>query len=503
MILGLIVVALGLPLVALSIYRPMRTIVPLYAGLVPIASEFRLSVPLPPPFNTLSSVLGGLVVVACLGHVILYRRGRVPTPPVTFWLIFLGWATLSSLWAVDFTPAWNTLLLATPLMFLMVVISLMPVNEEEFDITRVAIILSGAIVGAYALALLFTGRALPAHGVSQRLSIKTNPSETDPNILAASLLLPLSISIERYLLGGSRLWRSSAWRWLGGVTALLIVVAVLFTGSRGGVLSSMVAIVLTVVYCWRLPEGRKMIRRTLATLAVVAALGTSAAVADTLVTKVTNSSGPSEFQHIGQLIKANSALRRLWNTENRGSGRLDLWIVGYRACQARCGWGAGLGNFQQVYNEAFAFSSITNDVGFNRPAHNIYLGLSVELGFIGLTLLALALLAEWLALSKEAVWRLAPSLKAALAAVLVAEIFLSAIWFKYFWLTFLFIRMAENAAASRTSEPVAFSSRSLSSRDRFPLIPRRPIHGVFLPEPRETPRPSVGGSDSELDPRSK
>jgi hypothetical protein len=39
-------------------------------------------------------------------------------------------------------------------------------------------------------------------------------------------------------------------------------------------------------------------------------------------------------------------------------------------------------------------------------------------------------------------------------AILVAEIFLSAIWFKYFWLVFLLIRVAEGVA-TRQSVPLS------------------------------------------------
>ena len=73
---------LGLLVLIACVRRPVATIVPVYAALVPVGDVFSLRVPLPQPFNSLSSVVGALTIVALVLHLVLERRGRVPTLPV-------------------------------------------------------------------------------------------------------------------------------------------------------------------------------------------------------------------------------------------------------------------------------------------------------------------------------------------------------------------------------------------------------------------------------------
>jgi O-antigen ligase len=113
--------------------------------------------------------------------------------------------------------------------------------------------------------------------------------------------------------------------------------------------------------------------------------------------------------------------------------------------------GAGLGNFPVVFTDLFATSGVGRNVGLDRPGHGLYLELAVETGLVGLALLGLALSAEWMALRRTG--RIAPALAAALIALLVVDAFESFIWFKYFWLLFMVIRVAEWAVAADRAAP--------------------------------------------------
>ncbi|MGZ4131447.1 MAG: hypothetical protein ACXVWF_00235, partial [Actinomycetota bacterium] len=59
---------LGLLVLVLCVRRPLATIVPVYAALVPFGDVFSLRVPLPKPFNSLSSVVGALTIVTLVIH---------------------------------------------------------------------------------------------------------------------------------------------------------------------------------------------------------------------------------------------------------------------------------------------------------------------------------------------------------------------------------------------------------------------------------------------------
>jgi O-antigen ligase len=143
----------------------------------------------------------------------------------------------------------------------------------------------------------------------------------------------------------------------------------------------------------------------------------------------------------------NPPVQRLINVQADPSGRAEIWQAGILACENHCALGVGIDNFADIYNEVYPFSGAKRNVGFNRVAHNLYLALVVETGLVGLTLFGVGLAAEWAGLSSRRMMTLAPSLKPLLIGLLVANIFLSAVWFKYFWLVFTMIRVAEASAA--------------------------------------------------------
>jgi hypothetical protein len=133
----------------------------------------------------------------------------------------------------------------------------------------------------------------------------------------------------------------------------------------------------------------------------------------------------------------------------------------------------------------FVFSGASKNVGANRPAHNIYLEMAVDTGLVGLTLLILALIAEWRAISRRRMREVVPALKGIVVAILAANLFLSAIWFKYFFLVFVLVRMAEGAA--ERSDPARAPGRLTQA----------------WPTGRPTLRPSVHQEDhAPLDARS-
>ena len=429
----------SLPVLGLFVAKPSRTLLPLYAGTLPIASVIQLSIPLPQPFNTLSSMLGALIIGAGLAHVILYRSGRIPSVPVALWLLFLAWAIATTFWAIEVDDAVETILIAVPLLLLMVVVALLPVDEIDFDLIKVSLIVGSTIVGMYAAYLLLSGRALPSHGVSERFSVTSDPDATNPNILAASLLLPLAFSVQCLVFGGRRWWSKTMWKVLGTVGVIFTIIAIVLTSSRGGMVAALAVLLVCLGYCARERANRPQVLRTSAALLAGAVLfavfvAFSLAVSPRGAVQEIFTSGPFE---------------RLASRQTDSSGRLEIWTAGRLACESYCDRGAGFGNFPNAYSEVFALSAASENVGADRPAHNVYLGMVVETGFFGLSLLALALLAEWVIVSQPAMRWTEPALKAGLVGLLIASMFLSAIWFKYFWLVFALIRAAESATSRR------------------------------------------------------
>jgi len=416
---------------------PARTIVPLYAALLPIAGAVDVSVPLPDPFNSLSSVLGALAIAAGLLHATVYRRARVPSVAIGCWLLFLTWICVTAFWALDKGAALRTIAIALPLVLLMAVIGMLRTDETDFEVLRIAVMLSGIIVGLYAVGLQVSGAPLPTHGFGQRFSISTDPEQTNPNILAASLLFPLALATERTIFGGARWLGSRGWRIVGAGGVLLTGAAIFLTASRGGILSAGGVILATLLFSTKVPGGGKQVLRTLA-LALALAISVT-----TLILLVSPFTPPALTNRIkARLVLA--PLDRIQRVQTDDSGRFDIWRVGYLACRTHCFLGVGPGNFGTIYNDLFPFAGIENNTGPRRVAHNVYLSLAVETGLVGLTILGIALVVEWVFLSSLPAETSIPSLKAGVVGLLMANVFLGAIWFKYFWLVFSVNRAAES-----------------------------------------------------------
>jgi O-antigen ligase len=441
---GLLPGALLLAAILMRIFviRPSRTIVPLYAASLPIASAIDVPIPLPAPFNSLSSVLGAVAIVTCAGHLLIYRRTSIPSGNAGLWVLFLGWACLTGFWALEPASAFRTMMIASSLIALMLIVSALPLTARDFEAIRFAVMLSGLIVGLYAVYLQAIGAQFPTHGVSQRFSITTDPEQSDPNILAASLLMPLGLALEQMVLGTSRWWRNwsdSRSRALGTIAALFTTISILFTASRGGLVSAIIVFAGTLFYCAKAPGGRERVRATLRSIGVTLLGGTIAIMLTAYFLPRLTARAETRL--------LNPAIQRTLRAQGDPSGRGEIWQAGLVACENHCLLGVGIGNFARIYNQVFAFSGADENVGYNRVAHNLYLSLAVETGLVGLTLFGVALVAEWARLSSPRMMSIGPSFKPLLIGLLIANIFLSAVWFKYFWLVFTLIRAAEASAS--------------------------------------------------------
>ena len=430
------VVALAPLLVAyvVACFRnPLRYALPPYVILIPFGSSFKLA---PGPFGGLSSLLGLLLGVTLLTQLITTRKGAARLPlAVPVWLGFLALSGFSLFWSIAPGASWLDFRILASQALLMAALVLTRFDERTLRLFATSLMAGGiAVVGLGVLQLTVLG------GLPGRV---TGPGDGAPrfgddllgaNNEAAALLLPLAIAATRALTESGR----SRWAHVG--VTLLLVFGILMTGSRGGLLGTLV--VFTVVL-WL---GRA--RRSLKVGAAV-----------TMVLLIT----------MALVFQPGGFGRRQVDNEASSSGRTDIWEVGVQACPLYCLTGSGWGTFPTVYAQELASTpeARVQPRGSTFEPHNIFILAVIELGLPGLVLLVLGL-----GVSMASALRLPDAIRtapmAALVSTVVSSFFLSNMKFKFFWAVLAFVAVSEAVAAatSARSKPVLPAAPRLVPADR-------------------------------------
>jgi O-antigen ligase len=300
------------------------------------------------------SKLSGLLLAISWIATVATRRDSRPEftsahPGLTYVLmLFVGWVAVSQLWAADSGAAFTALtrLTLNAVLFLIVFSA---VRNSKQAIWVIAAFIAGACLDAV-YGLLFVSSQ---PGNLQRLT----SSIDNPNELASILVAALVLSVG--LAGALRripLARFAAF----GATALCAA-GIFLTGSRGGLVGLTVALVafLIVGKRWR---GRVLV-----------------------ISVIVGVAGLAYFEYV-----ASADIRAHISTVGSGTGRLDLWTVGWRMVEANPLTGVGAGNFPvSSVHYLLQPGAIENGryfVGTPKVTHNSYLELWDELGIVGLLL---------------------------------------------------------------------------------------------------------------------
>jgi O-antigen ligase len=398
--------------------NPLRYALPPYAVLIPFGSTFSVA---PGPFGGASSLLGLLLGAALLFQLVTTRRGPATLPLVVpVWLAFLALSGFSLFWSIAPIAGFLDWRILASQVLLMVALVLTRFDERSLRLFGTSLMAGGLAVVGYGFVQMTLLGGLPGR--------RTGPGDGPPrfgddllgaNNEAAALLLPLAIAAHRALTESGRS------RWFHSGATLLLLVGILLTGSRGGLLSAMVVLAIVL---W-LSGVRRSVK-------VVTAVTVAALLAAIVVVQ-----------------PAGLASRQVSNAAS-SSGRSDIWQVGARACPLYCLGGAGWGAFPTVYEQRLASTpeARVQPRGSTFEPHNIYLLAAIELGLPGLLLLTLGL-----AISFSSALRLPAALRgppmAALVATMVSSFLLSNMKFKFFWAVLAYVAISETVAAARRPRP--------------------------------------------------
>ncbi len=407
LVLASVVAILAIGPLIMCLRQPMQVALPAYAALIPFGGLIAVG---NSKFTSLSSLLGIVLAGGLALQLVRGRRLEVPLSiTVPLWLLLLGTAGASVLWSLNPGKTAAGFLGFASLILIYVLVAINYVDRQILSRTESALLLGGIVATGYGLTQLFLLGGFPQGG-SADADGRFGDDMLGPNNEAVALLLPLLVALGRAVV-----CTETSKRIFYTCLAAVLLVGILMTGSRGGALAAVVAVV-TMALANHRTRGR-----------LFAYIGAGVAVIALVF-----------LFHPGGIAQRVVAI-------DSSSGRSDVWRIGLAACPDYCALGSGWGTFPDVYaatQPSVPGAAVVGANGAYEP-HNILLLVGIELGLAGLLLLA----AGFLATVAEAV-RLPAALRGPpLAGVLgtwFAAMFLSNLEFKFFWMALMMVALTRN-----------------------------------------------------------
>jgi putative inorganic carbon (hco3(-)) transporter len=352
----------------------------------------------------LTLIISGATLVAAAVQCMLRKTRLVRNPIVEMLFAFAAVATISG--ASQGYPVSTADEMGKLVLMSLLVLNLVR-TPDRYRTLVTALILFTTYLAIFSIVRYFTGGAMLTAGIerSQGTGIFS-----DPNDLAAGVVFGLALTLAR--MPNSR-WPA---RIMYSVMALVMIAAIFFTHSRGGLVATAVVI---VVFCISISRNRAA-----ATLAAVIALA-------------------------GLLAVAPSRMREFDASEESANSRFELWLDGLEELKGSPLFGMG---FRQ-------FSEQSPD---NLTAHNSFVLAFSELGlvgyffFIGCLYYALRRPKEHGRVDLEpAIERDYFGARLALAGFLVAAFFISRTYVQVTWL-FVFLAVASQIVTGAGSDNFRF-----------------------------------------------
>jgi O-antigen ligase len=276
-------------------------------------------------------------------------------PVVTYVLAsFVAWSAITLVWADDVGEGWAEIIRYVQNLFLFLIV--FTAVRTRRDVMW--------LIGAFLVGAAIAGILAVAHPPQSGLDDVSRAAGTigDPNELAAVLVVGLILAGVAFAIArGSPLLRLGA-----AGAAVFCAGGVLFSLSRGGLVALGFALFMSVFVAgrWRARAGTLAVVATLCTVAYFAAFAPLQA-------------------------------RERITTSGGGTGRSDIWKVGWRMVEDKPIGGVGVGNFEvSSIHYLLEPGAIKRDefiVDTPKVAHNMYLQVLAEVGLVGLALLGVVL----------------------------------------------------------------------------------------------------------------
>jgi O-antigen ligase len=345
-----------------------------------------------PGAEYVTRLLGAGAVTVLFVRGLATKRLRVPHASVWLFLAFGAWSAITIAWSIDLDSTVTTLETRAGLLLTLLLLSMSEITYDELRLLRRAIIVGACVVSAVALAVYLAELGTVDWDITQGLPRMSGDLPTgewaNPNTLAASLLLPLALSMAGI--------GSITNRVLNRLALSVMLLAVLVGQSRAAILAiALMLLILSYRFKARM-------------LGVVVVLG--------IVT-----------------VAAWKLLVAMFARFDASDGRTTIWGFALEALSEF--WLAGTG--------AGTFPSISYELGLGAgryaetDAHNIYVQMAVELGIPGVILFLAGMTVLIVGLGRTTGGNEGPfppvCLQVALVGLLVYGAFHGILRQKFFW----------------------------------------------------------------------
>jgi O-antigen ligase len=358
---------------------------------------------------------------------------------VTFVFGFVAWSTASLLWAENTTKGLEQLQSCVLVALLVPIVYTGVTSARDVKAVTGAFVVGSTIAAVYGLVATPTiSGAQGAVDATQQLN-RVAGTVGDPNVLASILLVGAVLAIA--LAVTQR--RSPALRIALVGCAALCLAGVVLTFSRGGLIALGTALIVAPLL------ARNKAATIGAALLVVACI----------------------LAYIVALAPADARERLVAN--DGGSGRTDIWKIGWRMVEDKPLAGIGVGNFQSSsihYQIRPGVATERTDLADNPSvAHNSYLELLAEGGVVGLGLFLGIVIAALVAATKATrtflrdrrsdLAIISGAVVVSLVSILTSDFFISEQFSKQLWLL-IALCPALHAIAMKGSESSPVDRRS-------------------------------------------
>lgn len=426
---GMLLFALGLAGLVAVAWRP-EWVAPYFTFLLYMrwSDALRTEFGVPPLF--MLAAPGLLALVFGRWFFVGSPVGRAWRPALVLALVYGGVCLGSLLYAVEPDRTGEALMNQLDGLFILMVVVLALRTPVDFERTVSAILLAGLVLSGLSVYQQLTGSfdssfAGFAHTELRNIYDDTSGARSEgpvsANYFALILVVIVPLATHRLLHG-----RSARERWVGGLAAVLSIVAIGFTYSRGGVVA--LAMACVPMFVWVPPARRRRVVIVAATCVGLAALAIA----------------PTQFgQRLAALGQLATVDRQRGPEDSALRGRISEMVAAWQMFADHPILGIGYGNYETHYHR-YARGIALDGRREERQAHSLYLEVAAETGLVGLAafgvLIAYAMSSILRARAvlfqsgRDAEAQTATAFAIALFGYLAGSVFLHLSYPRYFWL---------------------------------------------------------------------